>query len=268
MQPVSFRKKRFVAGVSLALVTAALTAMAPSTARAQSEARFSFGAVADAPVGEAVTVPVEVRGLQAARAVEVRVTAPAERFRWTGAEAAEGLDGMTVLYQEARGDTFVVVLSHLDPDAGTTLLRRTPAVRLTGERLAEGAVPLAFAVPPLAAVSQALVPQTGVYADATGTAVDDPAAPAAGIALLDVYPNPARADGFVRFRTPTAVAATAVLFDVAGREVGRTATAAFGPGTHRLALPAPDAAGLYLVRLVLDDGRRTHRLHATLTTIR
>ena len=84
---------------------------------------------------------------------------------------------------------------------------------------------------------------------------------AAGIALLPPSPNPFRDSAVLAFQIPEPARVTLDIFDAAGRRVARVLDAELPAGEHGGRWDGLDssghrcAAGVYLARLALDDGR-------------
>ncbi len=103
----------------------------------------------------------------------------------------------------------------------------------------------------------------------TSTADVAPAARATGLALACTSRNPGTGPAKLAFTLPAPGHVRLEILDVAGRRVARIADAAFGAGRHELAWDGRDdagrtlGAGLYLARLVTDDGSATARLVRT-----
>jgi hypothetical protein len=175
---------------------------------------------------------------------------------------------MEVIDWFVAGDTLDVVLSHLDPEAQTTLLRSEPILLLRGERIAGGLLPLSFADVPVAVVALDLSTQDVEYGPTTATDADR-TAPTSSFRLLGVHPNPFRNRTRVSLEVPEAASAMLTLYDLLGREVARHAYPSVGPGVATLDVQVPQAAsGTYLYRVRLDGPSGAREATGTLTILK
>ncbi|MEM6782310.1 MAG: cellulase family glycosylhydrolase [Bacteroidota bacterium] len=98
-------------------------------------------------------------------------------------------------------------------------------------------------------------------------ATEDDAQPAEA-ALLGVYPNPTVGEATLAFRTPTDAEARTEVFDLIGRLVWTSETSRVASGTHRITVPDTLTAGVYVVRLSLDDGRAVQTFERRVSVLR
>ncbi len=89
----------------------------------------------------------------------------------------------------------------------------------------------------------------------------EPGAPASGLALEPVAPNPVRGPATVAFRLAEAGAVHVAVYDLRGREVALLASGERAAGRHEVALAASRlAAGTYVVRLEADGQTQSQRV--------
>jgi hypothetical protein len=107
---------------------------------------------------------------------------------------------------------------------------------------------------------------TAVTATVLAVTANEPEAeaPPAGAVLRSVHPNPARTTVTVTFEVPTPGRVGLAVYDLLGREVAELVNGAVSAGRHDVVLDADGLAnGVYLVRLVTEDGMFTQRLTIT-----
>ena len=105
---------------------------------------------------------------------------------------------------------------------------------------------------------------TFTLVEATGVEEEDNELPQR-MRLLDVFPNPFQQEAQLRFENEGPVQARLEVFDVTGRTLFRSPWQGFAPGVNALSYRPQGAAGTYLFRLTLDDGRQQRTF--TKTTI-
>jgi hypothetical protein len=87
-------------------------------------------------------------------------------------------------------------------------------------------------------------------------------APAARLAVTDVYPNPAQGRAALTVTLPASQQVTAAVYDVLGRRVAVLHDGPLtGPDAHRLTFDTAGlASGVYLVRVTTPDAATTRRV--------
>lgn len=80
--------------------------------------------------------------------------------------------------------------------------------------------------------------------------------PQNGVSTFDVYPNPAQDNTMVQFSTDKQEDMTVEVVDLNGKVVKNIFSGQLNEGEHQFPLPTAElSAGIYLVRLVTDDGK-------------
>lgn len=227
-----------------------------------------FGALTDAALGDTVKVIVEARRLSQVRAMEIRLTAPASQFEWVKSTVLAEANGMSLVYDETRGDTLIHVLSHINPAAETTALSTRDILEIKGIRRASGAIPFALIERPVMVVRRDLSLQNVTVGDDVTVALAPEVAHLTP-ELHPPFPNPFAQETHIGFTYPTSGLAALTVYDVRGRRVYQSDKQVFTAGTTQLPFaPQHLAAGTYFYRLVLTAGDESHTFHGSLVHVK
>ncbi|GAA4845073.1 starch-binding protein [Algivirga pacifica] len=92
-----------------------------------------------------------------------------------------------------------------------------------------------------------------------------PAARIASVALptknlLTVYPNPVEQVGMLQFTLTAQQQVSIALYDTQGKQVRTVTQGVYGKGKHQLSFEVPKASGLYLIRMISEEGQLHQRV--------
>ena len=107
---------------------------------------------------------------------------------------------------------------------------------------------------------------TITFSEASTVGVEQSGLPDA-FQIASVFPNPAYDEVNVNFITGKPTRVRSEMYDMVGRRVAATGWRSFGVGDQRISFSPGVGAGMYMIRLTVDDGSQLQQFERTVTVL-